>query len=399
MEPISRSLFYPSPGPSVWTTAVSFYTRSYGLEKMRLTGNTTRDDTTDTMERSFSADNGETWSEPEVIEFISREHDGVHRSYAQPGFVDPVRDRLLSMLLVGRLPTDDPLEGMRQWHLWYSVSGDGGRTKAVEEQVIQEGDYDHGHPCRGVWTGRNSIMIGDSTCRPIRTRCGEILVPVQVTPVGPGGEYHNPGGGYTYHDSAVLIGRWRNDHLSWEFSDYLSNDPSRSTRGALEPTLAEMPDGRILMVLRGSNDVRPDLPGFKWFSVSGDGGRTWREVKPWTYDDGSRFYSPSSCSQLLEHSNGSFYWIGNLTPQNPSGNRPRYPLVIGEVDPESCLLRMKSTEIIQSREPGQPREMSLSNFMAHEDRATGDIIVNMSPLFTRKYPDWTGDAYLYRITP
>ena len=367
---------------------------------MRMTGKTTRSDTTDAMERSFSEDNGETWSEPEVIEFISRGPEGVHRSYVQPGFVDPVRDRLLSMVLVGRLPTDDPLEGMKHWHLWYSVSTDGGRTKAVEEQVIQRGEYDPGHPCKGVWTGRNNIMIGDMTCRPIRTRGGEILVPVQVTPVGPDGEYQNPGGGYTYHDSAVLIGRWGNgNRISWELSDYLSNDPSLSTRGALEPTLAEMPDGRVLMVLRGSNDVRPDLPGFKWFSTSGDGGRTWSGIKPWTYDDGSRFFSPSSCSQLLEHSNGSFYWIGNLTQENPSGNRPRYPLVVGEVDPESCLLRRKSVEIIQSREPGEPEEMSLSNFMAHEGRVTGDIMLNMSPLFTRRYLDWTGDAYLYRIAP
>jgi hypothetical protein len=244
------------------------------------------------------------------------------------------------------------------------------------------------------------MMIGDTTCRPIRTRRGDILVPVQVTPVGPDGEYHNPGGGNTYHDSAVLIGRWTSgDRISWDISEYVSNDPALSTRGALEPTVSEMPDGRIMMIMRGSNDANPDLPGMKWFSISEDGGRTWCKIAPWTYQDGTRFYSPSSCSQLLEHSNGSYYWLGNITPQNPAGNRPRYPLVIGEVDPESCLLDRESVKVIENRQRGQPIEVSLSNFMAHEDRENGDILLNISPLFTRKFLDWTGDACMYRIIP
>jgi hypothetical protein len=244
------------------------------------------------------------------------------------------------------------------------------------------------------------MMMGDNTCRPIRTRHGEILVPVQVTPLGPDGEYHNPGGGYTYHDSAVLIGKWgAGGRIRWDLSEYVSNDPARSTRGALEPTLAEMPDGRLLMVMRGSNDSKPDLPGLRWYSLSEDGGRTWSRIEPWTYTDGSSFFSPSSCSQLLKHSSGVYYWIGNVAPRNPQGNGPRYPLIMGEVDPDSCLLMRDSMAKIADREPGQPLRMTLSNFMAHEDRETGEILLHMSPLFTRRFLDWTGDALLYRIAP
>jgi hypothetical protein len=396
----SRSVFYKTPGPGIWVTGTSFYTRAKGLEKMRKISTVTRSDAADTASKSYSVDNGRTWSETEAIDFITRDKNGVRRSYPLPGFIDPVRDRYLAMILEGTLPTDDPMEGMKNWYLKYSVSRDGGRTSAVEEQVIQRGDYTADHPCEGVWVGRNSMMIGDTTCRPIRTSRGDILVPVQVTPVGPDGEYHNPDGGYTYHDSAVLIGRWTSgDRISWDLSEYVSNDPALSTRGALEPTIAEMPNGRILMVMRGSNDSNPGLPGIKWFSTSEDGGRTWCKIEPWTYRGGTKFFSPSSCSQLLRHSNGSYYWLGNITPKNPAGNRPRYPLVIGEVDPESCLLVKESVMVIEDRERGQPIEMSLSNFMAHEDRENGDIILNMSPLFTREFLDWTGDAYLYRIMP
>ena len=39
----------------------------------------------------------------------------------------------------------------------------------------------------GVYVGRNSVMLGDRTCRPITTRDGKILVPVQITPLGPDG--------------------------------------------------------------------------------------------------------------------------------------------------------------------------------------------------------------------
>ncbi len=396
----SREVFSETPRPGILALGNSFYTRSKDLDKMRVLSTMTRSDTADTIQRGFSGDNGRTWSEPEPVEFITQTPAGVHRKYAQPGFVDPITDRLLTMVVEGILPGDDPLEGMKQWHLRYRVSWDDGRTNIIDEQVVQRGNYTPEHPCRGVWAGRNGMMVGDNTCRPIRTRRGDILVPVQVTPVGPDGEYYNPGGGYTYHHAAVLIGRWtESDRIEWDLSDYIENNPARSTRGALEPTLAQMPDDRILMVLRGSNDASPDLPGYKWYSVSGDGGRTWGPIRAWTYTDGSNFYSPSSCSQLMLHSNGRYYWLGNITGRNPRGNRPRYPLVIGEVDPDTLLLVKKTVTVVDDCQPGDDEGMCLSNFMAHEDRENGDVVLHMTRMFTRKAGDWTADASIYRIEP
>jgi hypothetical protein len=254
---------------------------------------------------------------------------------------------------------------------------------------------------RGVTVGRNAVMLGDAGCETLRTRGGRLLVPVQVCPVGPDGRYINPGGGYTYHEAAVLIGRWSPEpqdlRLTWELSPYIPNDPAKSTRGAVEPTLAQFPDGRILMVLRGSNDVKPHLPGYKWFTVSHDEGDHWEEVLPWTYDDGTRFFSPSSMSQLLRHSNGSFYWLGNITPENPKGNGPRYPLVIGRVNPDSLRLERNTVTVIDTRREGEHEGMTLSNFHAHEDRVTGEIVLHMSRWMTRRPDDWTTDATIYRL--
>ncbi|HXB72194.1 MAG TPA: sialidase family protein [Candidatus Acidoferrales bacterium] len=119
----------------------------------------------------------------------------------------------------------------------------------------------------------------------------------------------NPGGGYTYTDAAVLLGRWQVDSLEWEMSAAIQGDPARSTSGMDEGTLGFLDGGRLLTVLRGSNSGRTELPGYRWFAHSTDGGRQWTKPQPWTYEGGEPFFSPSSCSQLLSHSSGRLIWL------------------------------------------------------------------------------------------
>lgn len=265
--------------------------------------------------------------------------------------------------------------------------------------MIQKGDYTAEHPVEGVWIEKNSIQTSAAAGLPIRTRQGRVLVPVQITPLGPDGKYWRPGGGYTYTDAAVLIGRWTSGmKIEWDISQRVQADPKRSTRGVIEPTIAEMPDGRILMVMRGSNDVKPALPGYKWYSVSSDGGLHWSSPEPWAYADGTPLFSPSSCSALLAHSNGKYYWIGNISPGNPVGNSPRYPLVIGEVDRKSLLLLKETVAVIDTKKPGEG-DLQLSNFLAHEDRDAGEIVVDMTRHFALPPSQTQGDAYTYRIKP
>jgi hypothetical protein len=164
--------------------------------------------------------------------------------------------------------------------------------------------------------------------------------------------------------------------------------------------VAELADKRLIMVMRGSNDRKPEAFGGKWVSFSQDAGRTWTAPQLWTYADGARFYSPSACSQLVSHSSGRLFWLGNITPLNPEGNRPRYPFVIGEVDGRSGLLHRETVTSIDDRGPGDGELLALSNFFAREDRETHEIVLHMSrqgAKSTAKKADFSADAFLYRI--
>lgn len=412
---VGAEVFIPCPRPGVRVNAFADYIRPSGLELVCYSNEQTRSDAADVAYRRFSADNGRTWTDPEVITTNSKNDRGTHRRYVASVFVDPVENALVTVFNDAVLPTDNPLEGMKHWRLWCAISRDGGRTASHEGPIMEAGDHTPEHPLHGVWVGKNGVMIGDHTCAAIRTRRGDILQPVQICPVGPDGQYYNPGGGYTYHDAAVLIGRWNEaGTIEWRLSSLVRGDPLRSTRGMLEPTIAEMPDGRVLMILRGSNDKKPDLPGYRWFAVSTDGGETWSAPKPWTYANGEPFFSPSSCSQLLRHSNGRIYWIGNISPANPRGNLPRYPLVIGEADTTSLLLMRNSVCVIDDRRADDPADLLISNFHAREDRETHEVVVYCSPLGrgsaainsaggpsasrpAGRDRDWTADAWLYRL--
>ncbi len=398
--------------PGVRIVGQAFYARAQGQEMISRYSEQTKSDKADIAYQRFSTDNGKTWSAPSPLVTSERVSGGTRRRAMKPGFVDPSRDVLFTMFQEAILPTDNPLEGMKHWTLHYSLSRDGGRTNYHEGPVVHRGsEYSPEHPLPGVWVGKNSAMIGDTTSVPIRISTGEILQPIQITPIGPDGQYYNPGGGYTYHDAAVLIGRWNEaGTLGWELSALVKGDPARSTRGMLEPTIIEAPDGRILMVLRGSNDREQKRQGYRWYAVSGDHGRNWSPARPWTYDKGEPFHSPSSCSQLLRHSSGRVCWIGNICPSNPRGNAPRYPLVIGEVDPETLLLRKESLLVIEDRRPGEPEWTALSNFHVREDRVSREIVVHLSPigkgLAQASQPasrpaqpsfEWTADAWVYRV--
>ncbi len=368
-----------------------------------------RSDTTEISYVQFSEDDGVTWSEPETIVTGTKKGKGTKRYYYRNSIIH--KGFLVSMKIKGILPTDDPIEGLRHWSTWYTVSKDGGRTNFIEEQVILSGeDYDKDHPVPCVWGGINSMMMGDRTELPIVTKYQKdtldkdiILLPVQITPIGADGNYYNPGGGYTYHYSAVIRGEMRSDgYIDWTgISDPVNNKPEQSTRGAIEPTLIELRDGRILMVMRGSNGGVKDpdckIKSYRWFSISNDCGRSFSEPRPWGYTNGELFFSPSSCSQLMEHSNGRYYWIGNINKENSKANMPRNPLFIVEVNQDSLLLEKESACMVAGVEEGQSANTTFSNFYAREETGTGDVLVYMTAFHADPNNIFGADAYEYRI--
>lgn len=270
----------------------------------------------------------------------------------------------------GVLRNDHPLDGQSNNYPIYRVSNDGGRTWLFEERVIQTSDgFTPERPFEGVRIGSNSLTVSNALTH---RSDGAVVVPVQVSHAGPDGKLYRPPGAYTYLDAAVLIGKWRDDgRLDWQLSRRLNLPPDQSLRGIFEPTVAEFPDGRMLMVCRSNS-------GRKWSSVSNDGGLTWAKAEVWRYSDGTLFYSPSSISRLIRHSSGEYCWIGNISPKHPRGNAPRYPLVIGRVDPKSLCLIRESVTTIDTRGPNDVAGLQLSNFCVHEDRMTHHFHVRVT---------------------
>jgi hypothetical protein len=347
-------------------------------------------------ENRFSEDNGLTWK---GYSYKPDFHSGLPYGYR--------RDRITSVLdhFTGRIVTilnsldtpgldpgiNEPPLAQFTYYLRYTVSDDGARTWLFEEPIIQEGNFYMQNPFEGVNIGKNSIYLGDLGSIPVVTKRGKILVPVQTTLAGPGGELLNPGGGFTYTDVMVLIGTWTQDkRLSWKVSQRVQADPVRSTRGMIEPTLLEVADGRILMVMRGSNggklDPEEKLPGYKWFSVSGDGGETWSKPEPWCFDDGKPFFSPSSMSTLFRHSGGRCFWVGNISESNSKGNLPRWPLVIAELDTRSFRLMRSSLLTVDTQHPEDLNKgrLDISHVALLEDRMTKEIILTY-PRNTNSY--------------
>jgi hypothetical protein len=400
---IRREVFIRSPKPGVAVfLSTSYYPKPKGLELISMYGLIARSDTVDGAFFRRSEDNGRTWSAPVEVSTSAHRPDGTFRRVTLGGSCDPQTGRFIRFRNEAVLPTDNPLEGMRHWYVGYTVSEDGGLTNVVDEQIIQHGaEFSATHPLPGVWVGRNCVMMGDFAAVPVTLSDGTLLMPVCITPVGPDGNYFNPGGGYTYFDVAVLRGRWQADkHIAWELSSVVKGDPARSTRGMDEASLAVLADGRVLMVMRGSNDKKPALPGRRWAATSADGGRTWTQPRPWTYANGEDFYSPASSSQLLTLSSGRVFWLGNITPQNPTGNSPRYPFVVGEVDRQTGLLRQETVRIVDDRGAGETEFLQLSNFSAREDRETGGIVLHLCRFFEHTagpVRDWTSDAYVYHL--
>lgn len=332
---------------------------------------------------AHSPDNGATWTSWKANPDFSAGLPHGYRRGALPLFVDETNGRVIQLLNCLDTPGLDPkiVEppiALETYYLRYRVSVDGGKTYLFDEPIIQRG-HTQENPFDGVYYGKNGIFMGDVGSQMIRTRAGRIIIPAQACKLGSDGKLFNPGGGWTYTNVIMIIGTWGKDNrLDWQIGEPIEGDPARSTRGMIEPTVIEVPDGRLLCVMRGSNGGTKDkeykLPGYRWFSISEDGGFHWTKPEPWTYDHGQAFFSPSSMSQLLKTRSGRVLWIGNINSENSAGNERRYPLVIGEVDPDTLQLIKRTVLTVDTKRP-EEENVYLSHWWAYEDRPTRDIVI------------------------
>jgi hypothetical protein len=370
----------PNMSPLMYAT----YLKPTGLEMFKPTGASILDPPGAASPNGFySPDNGRTWTRlPPNPDFDGKLPHGYRRE-SFPVFVAPDNGNILRIVPSLDTPGLDPSVveppvALETYYLRYRVSTDGGKTYLFDEPIVQQGKTPE-NPFDGVFKGKNGIFMGDVGSQLLRTRQGHIVIPAQACKLGPDGKLFSPGGGFTYTDVIMILGRWRPDHrIEWKISKPIEADPARSTRGMIEPTVTELPDGRLLCIMRGSNGGSKDpgfqLPSYRWASVSTDGGFHWSKPKPWTYDDGKPFFSPSSMSQLLTHSSGRIFWIGNISPTNCRGNDPRYPLRIGEVDPKSLRLIQSTLLEIDTKRADEPG-LNLSHWWGFEDRETHQIVI------------------------
>jgi len=337
-----------------------------------------------------SHDNGESFSDFEIVSQENPRQGNLELEHCWFAVChDPLREQAVRFdfqrIFVGAGPEAlaASWQGEERYfdHGFYCLSKDDGRTFTAPRLLRYEDgdDFDESDWGRPGYLRRNG-MYGGYTA--IVTRTGRLLYPFccRATVGTAGGEQTTCG-------VRCAIGTWDEGagDYAWEVSGLIAVPLEWSGRGLMEPTVAELADGRLVMGLRGSThlekafcpqgDLQVTQPGRHWLTVSEDGGYTWGQVRDWRYADGEQFYSPSAFSRLLRHSNGKLYWIGNICPEPPEGNMPRHPLVIARVDETGPALIRDTVTVIDTKgeqETVAP-EFQLSNFAALQNSRTGAI--------------------------
>jgi hypothetical protein len=245
-------------------------------------------------------------------------------------------------------------------------------------------NFDPAHPFEAEFCRANRAYHGVSMAF---ADDGTAYYPLVCQPEGRG---HSTGG--------VVLMRRDQATGQWLSSNQQYVSPEISSRGLLEPDVAYLKNGHLLVVMRGSDT--PTTPGRKWMTVSTDGGRTLSPVEELRYDDGTSFYSPSSIHTFIRsRRNGCLYWLANIVEEPPEGNSPRYPLYIAEVDEEKVAVRRDSLVVVDERKPGEPEKVQLSNFSVIEDRETLDIEICLTRIGENPDHFWQAPVYRYVFSP
>ena len=351
-------------------------------------------DTPENPKRRRSMDNGRTWSEYEELPpIVTRDHGVLVFWGTSTSFHDPTTNLLVSIWL--RQTRVKPYA----CHCSSRFSKDEGRTWSEPKFLRYEdgADFDPDNPLDLAFLKNNQAYFGNNIIRHSSGKLIHVACSVNVP-------YENLTG--KSYDSRVpkdaknigsrcFIGEWEQaaGDYAWTPGAPVWIPLEVSARGLMEPSVVELKDGRLLVVWRGSNT--PITPGRKWFSVSDDGGKTLSPVREWKYDDGTRFYSPSSIHRFIRHSvNGKLYWIGNICPKPPKGNWPREPLIIAEVDESIPALKRDTVTVIDKKGPGDSDKLQLSNFHVLENRETHEL-----ELYLTRWGGFEGgNAYKYTLT-
>ena len=355
--------------------------------------------------RRWSLDNGQTWSDFEPLPEMVTHPQGI-RVYWGPGpcAYDPLSQATVSIWL-----RQTCIKGIGYNHCFSRISRDNGHTWSEPQLLRYEDgdDFDPKDPFKKSFLENNRAYFGQNI---YRRADGSLLfagVAAKIPDNAPEPNPHNISAPYRTNDSRNIgginfVGRWNaaEKEYKWTGSSVSWVPRHVSSRGMMEPAVAELTDGRLLTIYRCSNVKLSgsDQPGRKRFTISSDGGKTLSEVAELKYDDGTQFYSPSAYHNLIRHSHtGKLYWVGNISASPASGNSPRYPLIIAEVDEKNVSLKKDTVTLIDNRNKGDGSRIQLSNFALLENRQTHDLEIYLTRLGENTSDFWGSDAYKYTL--
>ncbi|MBW1769612.1 MAG: exo-alpha-sialidase [Deltaproteobacteria bacterium] len=404
---VSRQLYKAHPKPKVAVNVTRKYVGP-GLELEEMMSWQAASDTPYHPQRRWSSDNGRTWSDFEPLpETIS--HIGSARIYWGAGSVayDSASRKTVSIWLRQTQLGD----GRAYNHCFLRISENLGRTWGGPQLLKYEpgADLDPADPLNSDFLNNNQayfpqnieLLRDESLLVAGAAAC--IGDDVSLSELNP----HNISAYFAPADSRNLggvnfVGRWNpgEARYDWTASDVIWAPRHVASRGLMEPSVAELTDGRWLTVYRCSNqNITDHDDGRKRYTLSTEGGTTLSDLMELAYDDGTRFYSPSSIHQLIRHSQtGKLYWIGNISTSPVNGNLPRYPLVIAEVDEVNVALKRDTVTLIDTRRSGESSSLQLSNFSVIENRQTNQFEIMLTRLGADPSDFWGSDVYRYTLT-
>ena len=419
---VSRDVYVPSPQPGL-APVVNVQYLGKGLRRREIRGLEGKSDLAEKMEVRFSDDNGRTWTPLAPLETGSdalRQGQNSREDLSFAVNFDPASRRTIEMIFQ-RIFLGEPNEILNQYwkgekkfydHMMYRLSQDDGRTWTKQQQLTYEAGsaFDPNDWVNPAFLHSNEMYGGyDITL----LRNGYIVYPATVpVPYQDDEEdrkvranipkYASPAPGYVSGVSCFL-GKWnkRKNDYDWTRSKPVVVPPRVSTRGLLEPVIAELKDGRLLLEMRGSNvGLDPvKYPGRKWVSLSRDGGKNWSAVTDLRYDTGEQFYAPSTFAKFIRtRKTGKLYWVGNISPKPAKGNGPRYPLYIAEVDEKIHALKKSTLTVIDDRSPEDTDKVQFSNFSLLENRKSLDLEVFLSRYGEKPGNVFSANAYKYILT-
>ena len=352
--------------------------------------------------RRVSLDNGRTWSpltaEPPWITYLDKvsvldwKFCRIH---------DPASDRLVALSIHHVRDMRQGPPRMIYNHALVRTSADGGRSFSPPQTLKYEAgdDFDPDNVLNPDYLENNTGYPGQSI---LRLSNGRLLIPVTNTSIPDDivdevpKRVRWPSRGTI--GSLCYSGKWDKDceEYVWTAGKPVWLPRSVAFNGLLEADVAELKDGRILIVWRITKSRGGDA--HKWYSVSSDGGMTFAEPNIFGYSDGSTFYSTNTFHRLFRSTKTNrLYWLGNITPTPPTNpGHPRYPLIIAEVEEATLALKKHTVTQIDTRQPGEGERLQLSNFWLFENPETHALEIYLTRL--NEVPDETFTASAYRYT-